>query len=85
LEYGVNRNKFSSYSKKLIKPVSERTLEIAESPLTYNAATFKDTRVASLGNYSILYKIRGKQIIITDFWDNRKNPQKVLEILKLKE
>jgi len=72
-------------SKKLIKRVSERTRHIAESPLIYKAAEFKDTRVASLGNFSIFYKTSDEQIIITAFWDNRQDPEKLLEILKNKK
>lgn len=85
LEYWVKRSKSSSYSKKLIKLVSERTRHIAESPWIYKAAEFKDTRVASLGNFSIFYKISDEQIIITAFWDNRQDPEKLLEILKNKK
>ena len=85
LEYWVKRNKSNSYSKKLLKLVSERTKQIAEKPLIYKATDFKDTRVASLGNFSIYYKFNDTEIIITAFWDNRQNPKKLLKILKNKK
>lgn len=85
LEYWVKRNKTNSYSKKIIKLVSERTKQIAEKPLIYKATDFKDIRVASMGNFSIYYKITEKEIIITAFWDNRQNPIKLLEILENKK
>ncbi|MCB0451169.1 MAG: type II toxin-antitoxin system RelE/ParE family toxin [Confluentibacter sp.] len=85
LEYWVNRNKSNTYSKKLVKLVSERTNQIAEQPLTFKATDFKDTRVASLGNFSIYYKCHGTDIIITAFWDNRQNPKKLLKILENKK
>ncbi len=85
LEYWVKRNKSNSYSKKLLKLVSERTNQIAEKPLIYKATDFKDTRVASLGNFSIYYKFNNTEIIITAFWDNRQNPKKLLKILKDKK
>lgn len=82
LEYWVNRNKSNTYSKKLLKLVSERTKQIAEQPFIFKATDFSDTRVASLGNFSIFYKFNDKEIIITAFWDNRQNPKKLLEILQ---
>ncbi|MBC3758195.1 type II toxin-antitoxin system RelE/ParE family toxin [Hyunsoonleella sp. SJ7] len=84
LEYWVKRNKSNTYSKKLVKLVSERTKQIAERPLIYKPTNFKDVRVASLGNFSIYYKTTEKEIIITAFWDNRQDPQKLLGILKQK-
>lgn len=85
LEYWVKRNKSNVYSKKLVKLVSERTKQIADKPLIYKATDFKDVRVASLGNFSIYYKISEKDIIITAFWDNRQDPKKLLKILKNKK
>lgn len=85
LEYWFNLNQSNIYSKKLIKIVSERTKQIAETPFIYKSADFKDTRIASLGNFSILYKVTEKEIIITSFWDNRQDPNKLLRILKDKK
>ncbi|RCW89799.1 toxin YoeB [Mesonia phycicola] len=85
LEYWVKKNKSNRYSKKLLKLVSERTKQIAEKPLIYKATDFKDTRVASLGNFSIYYKFNDTEIIITAFWDNRQNPKKLLKILENKK
>lgn len=62
--------------------VSERTKQIAKKPLIYKATDFKDVRVASLGNFSIYYKVSDENIIITAFWDNRQDSKKLLEILK---
>ncbi len=62
LEYWVKRNKSNSYSKKLVRLVAERTKQIAESPFLYKSTDFTDTRVASLGNFSIFYKVNEKQI-----------------------
>jgi plasmid stabilization system protein ParE len=82
LEYWVKRNKSTTYSIKLVKLVSERTNQIAESPLIYKSTDFKDVRVASLGNYSIYYKVSENDIIISAFWDNRQDPKKLLKILQ---
>lgn len=85
LEYWVKRNKSNAYSKKLLKMVSERTKQIAENQLTYKATDFKDVRVASLGNFSIFYKVFDEMVIITAFWDNRQDPKKLLKILENKK
>lgn len=82
LEYWVKRNKSNTYSKKLVKMVSDRTKQIAEMPLIYKATDFKDIRVASLGNFSIYYKVSEKEIIITAFWDNRQDPLRLLKMLE---
>jgi toxin YoeB len=82
LEFWVKKNKSANYSKKLIQIVSEATQLIAERPFMYKATDFKDTRVASLGNYSIYYKFTDTQIIISAFWDNRQDHKKLLEILQ---
>jgi plasmid stabilization system protein ParE len=85
LEYWVKRNKSTTYSKKLIKIVAKRTQQIAETPLIYKKADFNNTRVASLGNYSIFYKVYEHEIVITAFWDNRQDPKKLLKILTHKQ
>ncbi|WP_223270842.1 type II toxin-antitoxin system RelE/ParE family toxin [Subsaximicrobium wynnwilliamsii] len=58
---------------KLVKLVSERTNQIAETPFIYKSTDFKDVRVASLGNYSIYYKVSETDLIISAFWDNRQD------------
>lgn len=85
LEFWVKRNKSKDYSKKLIRTVANRTEQISKTPFIYKRTTFKDTRVASLGNFSIFYKVTDEEIIITAFWDNRQNPEKLLQILKEKK
>jgi hypothetical protein len=40
-----------------------------------------NTRVASLGNFSIFFKIGKNTILITAFWDNRQDPKKLVKEL----
>lgn len=82
LEYWVKRNKSNTYSKKLVKLVSKRTKQISEKPFIYKSADFKAIRVASLGNFSIYYKVTDEQIIVSAFWDNRQDPEKLLKVLQ---
>jgi hypothetical protein len=43
---------------------------------------YPETKVSAMGHFSILYKFKEDQIIITAFWDNRQDPLKLLEIIK---
>ena len=85
LEYWMKKNKSNTYSKKLLKLVIESTKQLAENPFIYKATNFKDFRIASMGNFSIYYKITQEQIIISAFWDNRQDPKKLLNILNNKQ
>ena len=84
LEYWAKRNKSNFYSKKLIKVVSKCTEQLANNPFLGKASDFKNTRAFTLRNFSIFYQVTNTQLIITAFWDNRQNPQKLLEILQEK-
>ncbi|PIQ15488.1 MAG: plasmid stabilization protein [Flavobacteriales bacterium CG18_big_fil_WC_8_21_14_2_50_32_9] len=84
LEYWALKNKSNTYSKKLIRLISERTKQISKKPFIYKSTDFKDIRVASLGNFSIYYKVTDEQIIISAFWDNRQDPKKLLKLLQNK-
>ena len=35
-----------------------------------------------MGHFSILYKLIEEQLIITAFWDNRQDPEKLIDIIK---
>ncbi len=35
-----------------------------------------------MGHFSLLYKFNENEVIITAFWDNRQDPEKLLEIIK---
>ena len=81
LEYWVHRNKSNRYSLKLLRLVSERVNKIVRSPELYKKCGFKDLRVSILKSYSIYYSTTKEQLIIWAFWDNRQNPEKLLQAL----
>lgn len=81
-EYWNNRNKSNSYSKKLNKSIKERTELLKSKPDLGKKTEFKNTRAISLGHYTVLYRKTSHKIIITGFWDNRQNPNKLLKFLK---
>lgn len=67
LEYWVNRNKSTTYSKKLLRLVLDKTTQISQNPLQYKSSDFKDIRVAAMGDFSIFFKVLPDQIIVSAF------------------
>jgi plasmid stabilization system protein ParE len=81
-EYWIERNQNTTYAKKLNQKIGERTDILKRNPELGKKTDFKNTRAVSLGHYSILYQLIDLKIIITGFWDNRQEPEKLLEFLK---
>jgi plasmid stabilization system protein ParE len=81
-KYWNDRNKSNNYSKKLLKEINSRTLQISNFPESGKKVDCKNTRAVSLGHFSIFYQHIGNSIIITGFWDNRDDPSKLLSFLK---
>jgi len=80
-EYWNERNKSTAYSKKLNLSIKVRINILKTNPELGKKTEFNNTRVITLGHYSILYKIFDSKIIITGFWDNRQNPEKLLKFI----
>ncbi|MEQ8907719.1 MAG: type II toxin-antitoxin system RelE/ParE family toxin [Vicingaceae bacterium] len=85
LEYWLNRNKSNAYPKKLIKLTVQRTEDIAENPEMYKQAEIGAYRVSVLEKFSIYYQVTDDEIKIAAFWDNRQDPDRLLEILASKK
>ena len=81
-EYQIERNKNTTYANKLNEKIKERTNLLKQNPDLGKKTDFNNTRVVSLGHYSILYQKSNTKIIITGFWDNRQEPEKLLKFLK---
>ena len=82
LKYWLENNQSDTYSQKLSDRIDINTQGILRNPKRCPETIFKNTRVSSLGNYSIFYKIESNGIIITAFWDNRQDPEKLRDFLK---
>ena len=80
-EYWIQRNQSATYAKKLNEKIRERTNLLKLNPELGVKTTYKNTRAVSLGHYSILYQKNNLRIIITGFWDNRQEPEKLLKFL----
>jgi hypothetical protein len=77
LKYWLKRNQSNAYPIKLLKLVSERVNQIAANPYIYKLTDFNNVRVATLGNFSMFFKISERDIIIMLFWDNRQDPKQL--------
>ena len=47
-------------------------------------SVLENTRIISLGHFSIIYKLQDNLIFIMAFWDNRQDPEILLSNLKKK-
>ena len=81
-EYWNERNKSTTFSKKLNLKIKERVKLLKANPELGKNTKFNNTRTISLGHYSILYKKIDLKIVITGFWDNRQDSKKLIEFLK---
>ena len=81
-EYWNFRNGNTTYSRKLNNKLKSRINLLKTNPELGKKTDFKNTRIISLIHYSILYQRIENQIIITGIWDNRQNPEKLIEYLK---
>ena len=81
-EYWYERNGSFSYALKLNTKIKERTDTLLHNPEIGKKTEYKNTRAISLGHYSIFYQFDSARIIITGFWDNRQDPEKVLKFLR---
>lgn len=77
------RNKSTVYSKKLNLAIRQRTDLLRVHPEMGKPTNFKNTRAVIMSHYSILYQIQAPKIIITAFWDNRDNPEKLLRLMRV--
>jgi plasmid stabilization system protein ParE len=83
LRYWTEKNGSTLYAAKLIKIIKVRIQTISRNPNAFKPTTFHDVRVSSLGHFSIYYKINETELIVVAFWDNRQDPKKLLEKIKL--
>jgi len=79
-----NRNKSNNYTKHLLALINQRTTTLLSFPEIGKNVDFKNTRVISIEHYSLFYVIDTNRIIITAFWDDRRNPKDLLSLLENK-
>jgi len=80
--YWNARNHSKTYSERLRKHIQLRTNQLVRHPYSGKESKFPDTRITSLGHFSIVYRLTQEQIIVFGFWDTRQDPDKLLRSLK---
>jgi addiction module RelE/StbE family toxin len=81
-EYWNNRNKSTTYSKKLNRLIKNSLQLISKYPLIGKKTDKENIRVKILKDYLIIYEVTEKQIIVLTIWDCRKNPEDLERLLK---
>ena len=64
--------------------MQDRIQILKKHPEIGKSTNLDSTRILILKHYSILYQIRLPEIIITGFWDNRKDPKELIKFLRKK-
>ena len=83
LKYWTKRNGSILYAQKLISLIADQVQIIRNHPESFKSTNYEGTRESALGHFSIYYKLTKDRLIITAFWDNRQDPKKLLEIIKM--
>lgn len=83
LEFWNSKNQSTNFSEKLAKLTWHKIIYIQKHPFASKALQKINVRMAVMGHYSLIYKLADQKIILMSFWDNRQQPKKLLEILKL--
>ena len=84
LEYWIAHNGSKIYSKKLSVLFKERVNLIKEQNYLGKPTDISGIRVTLVSHFSIFYKVNEADITIVGLWDNRRNPDDLLENLELK-
>ena len=77
LEYWKDRNKSTSYSKKLNRLFNESVKIILDFPGIGKLSNEPNVRIKIVKDYLLLYEEIGNQIHILTIWDSRQDPEKL--------
>lgn len=82
LEYWTIRTDSAAYAEKLLIEIEAITQGISRFPLKCPTTQMPGVRMAAMGPYSLLYKVEPEHVRVVAFWDNRRDPEKLLQLLK---
>jgi addiction module RelE/StbE family toxin len=80
--YWNQRNKSTSYSRKLNYLFIDAANLIAKFPKIGKPSGYKDSRIKIVRDYLIVYKEYEDLILIVTVWDGRQNPLALTKILR---
>jgi len=81
-EYWNKRNGSNAYSSKLRLTINNNVELLKKYPALGVKTDFGNHRSLALTHFSLYYKFDTERIIITAFWDNRQDPEKLLALLR---
>ena len=82
LEYWNNRNKSSSYSKKLNELFNKAIALIVNYSSIGRPSQIENIKIKIVKDYLIIYEDTPELIIILTIWDGRRNPEDLEKIIK---
>jgi plasmid stabilization system protein ParE len=82
LKYWIRHNGSTRYAEKLISITASQIQIILNHPESFKSTTYEGTRESAMGHFSIYFKLTKDKLIVTAFWDNRQDPQKLLELIR---
>ena len=82
LEHWKNRNKSSTYSKKLDKGFREALKIIREYTQIGKQTDDQKARIKILRDYFLIYEETKDSIILLTIWDSRQDPQELSNLMK---
>ena len=78
LEYYTERNKSTTYSKKLYKKFSKELLALKKHPEIGIKTDFESVRGLIVEEYILYYEIYPEIIVVHTVWDCRQNPDSLI-------
>jgi plasmid stabilization system protein ParE len=83
LEFYIQRNGNSIYSKKLNTRINNSIKLLAKNPFLGKQSDYPSIRALITGDYHIIYEVFDKLIMIIMIWDCRRDPEdKVIDFRK---
>lgn len=73
--YWNQRNKSTSYSRKLNVLLQESLKQIVKFPESAIESNNSNVRLKILSHFELIYQITNTQIVVLDIWDTRQNPE----------
>jgi plasmid stabilization system protein ParE len=75
LEFYIERNKSTGYSKKLNSKITRTTRLMVQNPLIGIRTEIESVRVIITGDFQIIYEVLDKTILIIMIWDCHRDPE----------
>ena len=75
LDFYIQRNKSTTYSKKLNAEINKSIKLISRTPLIGTKTDYDTVRALITGDYQIIYEIYDQLLLIVMIWDCRRDPE----------